>query len=238
MAATTTQVSLGELVRLTFPPGTPPPVPQFRDRAVKWVIMAGAGITPEAGDFVLCGDSPGKKELAAWAAKGVAGVAVPASASLPAGADLPIIALPEAASVRDIQQAALELIVNRQAYLVERGARVYQMLARLSVEGGGLENLAQAMFEVTGKTVIVQDKRLKPIAQVIAPALGATWPQVLDALSLWSQLPEGLRDRRQAAAFAGWRDQSLPGGLMRLVCPIVAKGMARPASRSRSASSI
>jgi len=227
MAATTTQVSLGELVRLTFPPGTPPPVPQFRDRAVKWVIMAGAGITPEAGDFVLCGDSPGKKELAAWAAKGVAGVAVPASASLPAGADLPIVALPEAASVRDIQQAALELIVNRQAYLVERGARVYQMLARLSVEGGGLENLAQAMFEVTGKTVIVQDKRLKPLAQVIAPALGATWPQVLDALSLWSQLPEGLRDRRQAAALAGWRDQSLPGGLMRLVCPIVAKGMAR-----------
>src|SRR6185436_19299091 len=40
-------------------------------------------------------------------------------------------------------------------------------------------------------------------------------------------LPDGLRDRRQAAAMAGWRDQSLPGGLTRLVCPIVAKGMAR-----------
>jgi len=35
-----------------------------------------------------------------------------------------------------------------------------------------------------------------------------------------------LRDRRRAAV-GGWREQLLPGGLMRLVCPIVAKGMAR-----------
>jgi purine catabolism regulator len=53
------------------------------------------------------------------------------------------------------------------------------------------------------------------------------WGDVLDALCSMSQLPEGLRDRRQAAAVAGWRDQSLPGGLSRLVCFIVSKGMAR-----------
>ena len=188
--------------------------------------MAGAGIAPEVGDFVLCGESPSRKELAAWAASGVAGAAVPARTNLPASVSLPVIVFPDGLSVRGLQRAALELIVNRQAYLVERGARVYQNLARLSVEGAGLAKMAQAMFEVTGKTVIVQDKRLKPLAHVIAPSLQANWPQVLDALSLSSQLPEGLRDRRQAAV-GGWRDQSLPGGLMRLVCPIVAKGMAR-----------
>jgi purine catabolism regulator len=214
------------LVRLVFPPGTPQPIAPFRERVVQWVVMAGAGVTPEAGDFVLCGASPLKKDLTAWASKAVAGVAVPAGAAIPANVGLPAIALPEGASLRDLQRAALELIVNRQAYLAERGARVYQTLARLSVEGAGLDGLARAMFELTGKTVIVQDKRLKPLAQAIAPGLSRVWPEVLEALSLWSQLPEGLRDRRQAAV-GGWRDQSLPGGLMRLVCPIVAKGMAR-----------
>jgi purine catabolism regulator len=82
------------------------------------------------------------------------------------------------------------------------------------------------MLDLTGKTVVVQDKRLQPLAQAVAPGMSDVWPDALAALSLWSQLPEGLRDRKQAAV-GGWRDQSLPGGLMRLVCPIVAKGMAR-----------
>jgi purine catabolism regulator len=141
-------------------------------------------------------------------------------------AGLPVIRLPADVSLRDIQQSALQLIVNRQSYLLERGTRVYQNLARYAVEGGGLEAMAQAMFDLTGKTILVQDKRLKSLAQAIAPGLQQVWPEVFDVLSSWSQLPEGLRDRRKTAV-GDWRDQSLPGGLMRLVCPIVAKGMAR-----------
>ena len=227
MTSATSQVSLAELVRLAFPPGTPRPAPAFRDRVVKWVVMAGTGVTPEAGDFILCGAMPLKKELTAWAERDVAGVAIPAGSAAPAGIGVPVIVLPEGASLRDLQQAALELIVNRQSYLIERGARIYQTLARLSVEGSGLEGLARAISEQTGKTVVVQDKRLRPLAQAVAPGVTDTWPDVLEALNSPSQLPEGLRDRRQAAAMGGWRDQSLPGGLMRLVCPIVVKNMAR-----------
>jgi len=189
--------------------------------------MAGAGVTPEAGDFILCGVRPSEKELAAWVARGVVGVAVSSVSLPPLDEDFPIIVLPAKASLRDVQQASLELIVNRQSYLVERGAAVYQILSRHSVESAGLEGLAQAMFGLTGKTIVIQDKRLKPLAQAVAPGMKAVWPDVLHALSDWSHLPEVLHDRRQAAALAGWRDQSLPGGWMRLVCPIVAKGMAR-----------
>jgi purine catabolism regulator len=226
MTLTTPQISLGELVRLAFPQGTLLPPSQLRDRVVKWVVMAGAGVTPEAGDFVLCGASPSPTELAAWTEKGIIGLALPWETLVPTDATLPIIVFPESASLREIQRAALQLIVNRQSYLVERGTRVYQNLARYAVEGGGLSAMAQAMFELTAKTVVIQDKRLEPLAQAIAPGLSHIWSEVLDALSSWSRLPEGLRDRRQAAA-GGWRDQSLPGGLVRLVCPIVAKGMAR-----------
>jgi len=221
-----TEVSLGELVRLAFPPTSLLPAPLFRDRAVKWVVMAGARVTPEAGDVVLCGYQVSDPEWAAWARQGVAGVALPSGATLPGDVNLPVILLPKDASLRDIQQAALQLIVNRQSYLMERGTRVYQDLARYAVEGGGLEAMARAMFDLTGKTILVQDKRLKPLAQAIAPGLSPVWPGLLNVLSARSQLPEGLRDRRKTAV-GDWRDQPLPGGLMRLVCPIVAKGMAR-----------
>jgi len=141
--------------------------------------------------------------------------------------DLPIFELPSGASLRDIQQQALELIVNRQSYLIERGAMVSQTLTSRALEGAGLEGLTRAMADLTGKTVVVQDKRLRPLGEAVAPAMTPVWPAVLDAISSMSQLPDGLRDRRQAAALAGWRDQSLPGGLTRLVCPIISKGMAR-----------
>jgi hypothetical protein len=118
--------------------------------------------------------------------------------------------LPAGAALRDVHQAALQLIVNRQAYLIERGAHVYQTLARLSLDGAGLSGLAKAMFELTGKTIVVQDKRLQPLAQAIAPGMSHVWSPLLEALSLGSQLPEGLRDRRQAAV-GGWREQPLPG---------------------------
>src|SRR5690349_18964587 len=191
--------------------------------------MAGPGVVPAAGDFVLCGTAPTRKDLAAWAQQGVTGVAVPAGSSLatPAGSEMPVLVLPEGAVLRDIQRAALELIVNRQSYLMERGALVSQTLTQRALEGAGLEGLTRAMADLTGKTVVVQDKRLKPLAQAVAPAMSHVWNDVIDALSSFSQLPEGLRDRRQAASLAGLRDQSLPGGLMRYVCPIVAQGMAR-----------
>jgi purine catabolism regulator len=219
------KVSLGELVRLAFPPDTPLPAVPFRDRAIKWVVMAGAGVMPEADDLVLCGDAVSTQEIEAWTKRGVAGLVLPSGSFPPADA-LPIILLPAGASLRDIQQAALQLIVNRQSYLMERGTHVYQNLARYAVEGGGLEAMAQAMFDLTRKTILVQDKRLKPLAQAVAPGLRPVWPEALHALSSWSQLPEGLRDRRKTTV-GDWRDQPVPGGLMRFVCPIVAKGMAR-----------
>lgn len=222
-----TDISLNELLRLAFPSGTRAPAGLNRDLVVRWVVMAGAGVTPEAGDFVLCGAAPTRRDLAAWAQAGVTGVAVLAGAALPASPPVAVVVLPATAQLRNIQQAALELIVNRQSYLMERGALVSQTLTQRALEGAGLEGLARAMADLTGKSVVVQDKRLKTLAHAVAPSMSHIWADLLDALGSFSQLPEGLRDRRQAATMAGLRDQSMPGGLMRLVCPIVAQGMAR-----------
>ncbi|MBL8058032.1 MAG: helix-turn-helix domain-containing protein [Anaerolineales bacterium] len=225
MPVSNSQVSLGELVRLAFPRGVTGLTAATREREARWVVAAGSGVAPQTGDVVLCVSLPARKELAAWAERGVTAVAL-AGDEPPAKADLPILALPAENSLRDIQHAALELIVNRQSYLINRGGQIYQTLARLSVEGVGLPGLAQAMSELTGKAVLVQDKRLQPLAEAVPPGLAEGWPAALEALRSWSHLPEALRDRRQAAV-GGWRDQSLANDLIRLVCPIVAKGMAR-----------
>jgi PucR family transcriptional regulator, purine catabolism regulatory protein len=225
---TISEVSLSELVRLAFPAGTPAPTGPARDRTVKWVVMAGEGVRPEPGDLVLCGGTvPPRSELTAWSKRGIVGlVALPSAIPSSADTDLPVIVLTKSASLRDIQQASLQLIVNRQSYLLDRGTRIYRSLAQHAIEGSGLEVMAQAILELTGKSALVQDKRLKPLAQAVAPALAAKWPEMVEFMGAWGKLPEGLRDRRQAAQ-GGWRDQSLPEGLKRLVCPIVAKGMAR-----------
>jgi len=225
-------ISLGELVRLILPRGSAVPSGVGRDRPVRWVVMAGAGVVPQADDFVLCGGAPTKRDLNHWAEVGVSAVATQA-ASTPAHSELPVIKLPVDASLRDIQRAALELIVNRQSYLVTRGAQIYQTLSRLLLEGVGLSDLAHAMSvahamsEQTGKSVLIQDKRLKPLAEAVTPGLSHVWPDVLNSLSLLSSLPESLRRDRRQAALGGSREQSLAGGLVRLVSPIVSKGMAR-----------
>jgi len=94
---------------------------------------------------------------------------------------------------------------------MERGTRVYQSLTRCAVEGGGLEQMAQTMRDLTGKSIVVQDKRLKPLAQSVAASLGQMWGELLPGLGESSQLPEDMRDRRRAAV-GGWRDQLLPAG--------------------------
>jgi len=227
MPTTNSDVSLGELARLAFPRGTALPPPSVRERKVRWVVMAGSGIDPAPGDLVLCSDMPTRAKLATWEQGGVIAIAVSGGAKGSAKDSVPVIGLPADASLRNIQQSALEFIVNRQSYLINRGVEIYQTLARLSVEGAGLQSLAKAMSELSGQTILVQDKRLQPLAEAVAPALAAAWPEALAALGSWSQLPDSLRDRRQAAAMGGWRDQTLPNGLSRLVCPIIAKGMAR-----------
>jgi hypothetical protein len=67
--------------------------------------------------------------------------------------------------------------------LIERGTLIYQNLARHAVEGGGLDAMAHAMSELTGKTIVLQDKRLRPLAQVVTPDLQEIWPEALEALN-------------------------------------------------------
>jgi purine catabolism regulator len=142
--------------------------------------------------------------------------------------DLAIAAVPgSAGEVRDIQRMILTVLVNQRAALIERGARVHVQLSQLEAEGKGLSGLAKAMYEISGKGVIVQDKRGQVLAEHSSSTLLSIWEDVLNQMSALESLPDFLTDRRRAGSQAAIHRQPVPGGLERLITPIVVGEIAR-----------
>lgn len=142
--------------------------------------------------------------------------------------NLPILVAPADPSIRDIHKAIATLLVDRQFATAERGMQLYQMLAEMSREDQGLDAMTEIISKLTGKTVIVQDKRLD-IRAINAPQ---TLPYDLDSikeiLKQREQLPSVLRNRKAAARArqTHWQ-QVLPENIGRLVSPIISGDRAR-----------
>ena len=233
-------VSLIEVIRLALPVGAEfAGEPEQRARVVKWAVVVNLpmrDLAVESGDLVLLASDAAEADvLAAIEALAPSGVAAAGSIGpLPAAAvaaarasGLPLVVLPVGSALRQAHQSALTLITNRQAQTGLRAAQVRQQLAHLVAEGAGLEAIVRAMADLTGKGVVVQDKRLLPLASWTHPTLGSVWADVLRTLSDPDRLPGGWSDRRLAADLSRIEHQALPGGLSRLVTLIVVKGLAR-----------
>jgi purine catabolism regulator len=240
MTSSSAPISLTELLRLALPVGTEfVGDPDQRARVVKWVAVTNPPLSDGdagPGDLVLLTSSAAETQLlgaiASLARTGVAAVGhigpLPEAVVDAARASkLPVVILPASSTLREAHQAALTLITNRQAQTGLRAAQVRRQLVRLVAEGAGLEAVVRAMADLTGKGVVVQDKRLTPLASWAHPTLGSMWIDVLETLGETGRLPPGWSDRRQAAGFSGIEHQALPGGLSRLITPIVVKRLAR-----------
>jgi len=238
----TAPVALSELLRLAFPSGSEfIGTAEQRSRVVRWAtVIINLPLRDEAeveeDDLVLLPAEAAEPELlTAITALAQAEVAaavhigpLPESVINAARqADFPIIILPNHVSLRQMHQAALTLITNRQAQMTQRAAQVRQQLEQLVAEGAGLEAIVWAMADLTRTGVILQDKRLIPVATWTHPTLGQVWNDVLQSLGNPDLLPRGWTDRKLAAAQRRIEHQALPGGLARFVTPIVVKGIAR-----------
>src|SRR3990172_7044535 len=172
-------VSLAQVVRLALPSRTKlrPANAESRNREVSWAVLIGVPIRRdemvEAGDMVFCAirsDEPQWEEaidrlIAAGAAAIGVNISLPPAVLKKAdAADVPIVALPEGAPLRQAHLATLTLITNQQAHIAQLSAQTYHTLARLSAEGKGIDAIAQTMSEITDHYVVVQDKRLTPVA--------------------------------------------------------------------------
>jgi purine catabolism regulator len=141
--------------------------------------------------------------------------------------EFPVVALPGEADPRVIHRVLLNILINRRASLMQRGVRVHTQLSKLAAEGEGLAGLTQAMSELSGRGVVVQDKRLGILAEYPSSSLISIWDDVLEQLGGKSYLPDEFADRKKAGMDTIVLRQKIHDELERLVTPITVKGVAR-----------
>ncbi len=235
----TQPLTLQEIITLALPAETRVYAGHAQlERSVGWIVAASPAdglMRFGAGDLALLCPPYAKNwsipfsQLAQTGIAGVVMVGEPSSSMVSAAeqAGLPLLGLPDFADARRIERATLALLLDRGAGIERRAAQLYQQLTVLSAESAGLDAMAALIGRTTGKTVLIQDKRLSVIA--------AWWGDAelsRETIETWvgetANVPEGLRDRKLAAQSHEIVEQSLSiEKLTRLIAPIVSKGMAR-----------
>jgi purine catabolism regulator len=222
--------SLQELSRLAFAVPitwlTPGPT---RDDPVNWIAISINGAN--AGDVMLLPSDQASSSLLNRAQKkGVSDVLVlekNPSADVILPSDLPIAIISGEHDLLETQRSLLTILINQSAALHERRARIYAQLSQLEAEGKGLRGLVKAMADISGKGLLVQDKRGRILEECTSSALAMIWEDILKQLVSLNSLPESLKDRKKAGSQPVIITQDIPGGLTRLVLPITVGEVAR-----------
>ena len=236
-------LTLAQIIRLALPSGTKlrPANAESRNRQVAWAVVVGVPLRREAmveqGDIVFCAV---RSDDASWAESidqliAAGAVAIGVTVTLPAAAikkadaaNLPIIQLPEGTHLRSAHRATLTLLTNRQAHIAELSSKFFHQLGQLSAESKGMEAIAQKICELTGHHVVVQDKRLVPIATAEPEIKLDNWHEIVGDMSKLESLPMGWADRKQVAAHnISVEQQELKSSVVRFVAPIVVGRLAR-----------
>jgi PucR family transcriptional regulator, purine catabolism regulatory protein len=160
---------------------------------------------------------------------GVQGEITPAARAAADELGIALLWLPDTAALRDIEHQLAQVLLGNPASLDERGREIREQLLQLSTENRGLPALATVLAQVSGRTIVVQDKRLHPLAVAGPLAESAEWTTIEDALYDANPLPALFRDRMEVAQ-ASPAPVAVPLPLLhyrRLVAPIVAGKMGR-----------
>ena len=204
------------------------PAPPRQPIAVNWVALSAAEIGP--GDVLLVPAMDlTPRLLEQTRERGGTGVILwgQPPAGIVAQPSIALASIQTEESLRAVHRTLLTILINQRTYLMERGVRIHAQLSQIEAEGAGLDGLAEAMSRISGRGVLLQDKRLQVLAEIPAPMLVSIWPEVSTPLMLKENLPESLQDRKQAGHNPAVFNQPLPGGLERLVTPVVVGGVAR-----------
>lgn len=245
------QVTIGDVLRLALPLSvTVVAGGDFRQRAVNWaatlINWEVLGQQVRAGDLVVLPAilisaavesqiTGGVRELAALEVAGILsfGSLPDETTNLARDLNLPLLLVPASSSLRDIQQNVTALLLDRQKQTSERGMQLYRRLSEMSREGQGLAAMAEVMSQLTGKIIVVQDKRLE-IQAISRPASSPIdEAPLLRWLSQRDNLPPLLRNRKAVAKVAqSYWQQLLPieahgSNVARLVSPIISGDRAR-----------
>ncbi|MGB1286989.1 MAG: PucR family transcriptional regulator [Aggregatilineales bacterium] len=174
-------------------------------------------------------------ELIRWAAeKDASAVVVIDAPSPPALAEartsnLPVLVLPPDSRIRKVEKAIVSLLVDRRGQLERRGTQIYRQLTGISSRNEGMAGLISAMARLTGKAVLMQDKRLNITENTLQPHFIDNWEDIETFLRKQDNLPVEFQDRfRLIDVEVPVLMQSLPiPGMARLVAPVVTREVGR-----------
>ncbi len=143
--------------------------------------------------------------------------------------NIPILELPSGSRIREVEKAIVSLLVDRKGQIERRGTQIYRQLTQISSENEGLPELINSMARLTGKTVVIQDKRLQIIYSSVQPQFINKWEDVEQFLSKINHLPLEIQDRHRVTEIDNpVLMQNLPiHGYTRLVAPIVTNNIGR-----------
>lgn len=142
---------------------------------------------------------------------------------------LPLMILPSGTHIHQVERAVVSLLVDRRGQIERRGTQIYRQLTEISSRNEGIGELVGAIARLTGKTVTIQDKRLRTIHSTVQPGLVAHWDEIETHLRKLSSLPVELQDRHRVAEMSSpvmMQSLSSPG-MARLIAPIVTKDVGR-----------
>jgi purine catabolism regulator len=143
--------------------------------------------------------------------------------------NLPLLVVPQGRSIREIHHAVSALLADQQTATRERGMQLYRQLSVMSREEQGLESMTEVMARLTGKIVVIQDKRLEIKAMSVSGSTPIDLDDLRAALMQREQLPAALRNRKQAAHArqSYWQQLLMGEEIGRLISPIIAGDRAR-----------
>jgi len=242
------EYSVNELMRLALPVGTtvvaghsgmnrrvtwvhvlntrPPAFPDLRGGEMALLSLDALRLLSDKLTLVALIRDLAEMDVAAIGVLGEIGQPAQATAD---DLHIPLLQLPETSTLREIESHIAQLLMGNAPSIDRRGLEVREQLLQLSTENKGLQALAGTLATLTGKSVVIQDKRLRPLAVAGQLTRQPTWPAVEDALYDTNPLPALFRDRLEVAQVSP--DPALIDmpelRLKRLVAPIVAGKMGR-----------
>jgi purine catabolism regulator len=142
--------------------------------------------------------------------------------------NMPLLLLPAGHNVREVERTVITLLLDRQSQLERRGQQIYRQLTQISSQNEGMAELVSAIADLTNKSVIVHDKRLRLVQHVVHGELTNTWDQIIKFTGQANNLPERLRNRHNLNLTDPSFEQDLPfGNAKRVVAPIVNQAVGR-----------
>lgn len=142
---------------------------------------------------------------------------------------LPVMVLPSGSRARVVEKTIVSLLVDRKGQLERRGTQIYRQLTQISSRNEGMSELINAMARLTGKAVVLQDKRLRITDYTMQPPLVGVWDEIDTFLNKLDNIPVELQDRHRVSEVdQPVVMQSFPTpGIARFVSPVITKGVGR-----------